>query len=1158
MRDEVPVYYSERWGWWALTRFDDVRAAALDPDTFRSFEGMDIDDTALEQAPPGFLGNMDNPRHDEVRKVVQPYFLPRRVAKLEDGIRAVVRDLIASWRDRGEVDLAHELAWPMPFDVFYHVMGLPGKSEESPEQHARREQLERWTHELKDRVPGTPHLGPKAKAATASIQQYFIDLLNDRRRNERDDLVTKLVNADIDGVPFAEEEITPVSEISGLMMILFLGGVESTAGLTGTMFKLLAENPDQRALLRQDPSLIPDAVEETMRWATPLQLTARTTSREVTLHGVTIPKGRRVVLVVGAANRDERQFPDPDRFDITRGRFRHLGFGEAVHGCLGAPLARLEAKIAAEEAIPVLGEYELSGAPTFYPTTPNMYVWKNLPVSFSVSGPSKVRPSTTLASESPASSAAPVERPEDLTVFFDPLSYTAYDDPYEVYRELRRVAPVYYNPRRDLYVVSRYEDVRACLRNHEQLVNALGDDMDGSHDSYGPGNLIAVDEPHHGVLREVVLPSFAPQVIMAMEGHIRRLARGLLAGLFERGGGEFAGEFALPLVFGVALRLLGAPGSDTRFWQERLRRSMARTVGQFGIPADAANSNREAEERLAEILRRCRGEIAAGTRADGPDAISRLLAAGADGVLDEAEQVGLAHLILSASTDVAAALVTNCIAVLDRYPPLQRYLHGNPAMAGAFVEETLRYESPAKNMCRQTAGEVTIAGVSIPANSRVMVLLASANRDERVYANPDSFDIFRVFTEENKVLAFGEGIHACLGAPLARLVARVAVEELAAGLDGTEAHIAGTPERWAKQMARGFATLPVRIVSSAPVRIVRKPHVSTTHLTSVQRRGTRLTLTTREFETAVRVDSKEFVADGVAALTLRDPDERPLPRWEPGAHVDLILDGAPTRQYSLCGDPDDLHAWRLGILRDAGGGGGSLYVHDQLQTGDLVRVRGPRNNFPLAESPRYLFIAGGIGITPVLPMIRAAAAAGADWRLVYGGRRRASMAFLEELSGYGDRVSVRPQEESGLLDLDSLLGQPQPDTKVYCCGPEPLLAAVERGCAAWPKRSLHVERFAARPVAEPVLHEAFEVHLAQSELTLTVPPGKSILDMVEEAGVGVLSSCREGTCGTCEVPLLEGVPDHRDSVLDQEAREAGNCLMICISRSRTPRLVLDL
>jgi ferredoxin-NADP reductase len=290
---------------------------------------------------------------------------------------------------------------------------------------------------------------------------------------------------------------------------------------------------------------------------------------------------------------------------------------------------------------------------------------------------------------------------------------------------------------------------------------------------------------------------------------------------------------------------------------------------------------------------------------------------------------------------------------------------------------------------------------------------------------------------------------------------------------------------------------------------------------------------------------------------LQEVDGQPLPRWEPGAHVDLILGSAATRQYSLCGDPHDQHTWRLGILRDPNGSGGSLHVHDQLRPGDTVRIRGPRNNFPLVASPRYLFIAGGIGITPILAMIRSAETAGAQWRLVYGGRQRASMAFLDDLAAYGDRVTVWPQDEKGFIDL-GLLGRPQPDTKVYCCGPEPLLAAVEQRCDRWPKGSLHVERFVAKPLTEPVLHEAFEVHLAQSRLTLTNPQEQSILSAVEEAGIGVLSSCQEGTCGTCETPVLEGIPDHRDSVLDEDARQANDCMMICVSRACTPRLVLEL
>jgi cytochrome P450/ferredoxin-NADP reductase len=744
-------------------------------------------------------------------------------------------------------------------------------------------------------------------------------------------------------------------------------------------------------------------------------------------------------------------------------------------------------------------------------------------------------------------------------VFYDPLSYAAYDHPYEVYRQLRNYAPVYYNPRRDLYVVSRYADVKACLRNHEQMVNALGNDMDGTHDSYGTGNLVAQDQPRHSVLRAVVRPSFAAREIVAMEEHVRGLARGLLADLRTRGGGDFATEFAIPLVFGVSLRLMGVPDTDTQFWQEHLLRSMVRTVGEFGIPADAAASNREDEEHLDEIMRKRADEIAAGAPADTPDVISQILLADANGRLLEGERLGLAHLILSASTDAPAALLTNCIAVLDRHPHLQPHLRENPSQVTAFVEETLRYDGPAKNLCRQTTAELTISGVTIPANARVMVLMGSANRDERVYPDPDSFDLFREVTAENKILTFGEGIHSCMGAPLARLTARVAIEELLTVLDDVELRIVGVPERWAKQMVRGFAKLPVKFVAEEPPHRMRLAAVAPSHVQSVQHQSTRLTLVTREFEADVRVESKTLVAEGVAALTLHDIDGQPLPPWEPGSHVDLIIDAAATRQYSLCGDLNDQHTWRLGILRDANGSGGSLYVHEQLNAGDVVRVRGPRNNFPLVSSPRYLFIAGGIGITPMLPMIQSAVNAGADWHLVYGGRQRSSMAFLDELAVHGDRVSVRPQDETGFLDLDGLLGTPQPDTLVYCCGPEPLLAAVEARCAAgWPKGSLHVERFVARPLTEPVLAEAFEVQLAQSELTLTVPPNRSILSVLQEAGVGVLSSCGEGTCGTCESVVLEGLPDHRDSVLDADQRAAGDCLMVCVSRSRTPRLVLDL
>ncbi|MEU3885490.1 PDR/VanB family oxidoreductase [Streptomyces sp. NPDC029041] len=308
------------------------------------------------------------------------------------------------------------------------------------------------------------------------------------------------------------------------------------------------------------------------------------------------------------------------------------------------------------------------------------------------------------------------------------------------------------------------------------------------------------------------------------------------------------------------------------------------------------------------------------------------------------------------------------------------------------------------------------------------------------------------------------------------------------------------------------------------------------------------------YESELVVERREFAADGVLALTLRHPLGEPLPAWAPGAHVDVLPAPGLERQYSLCGDPADRSAWRIAVLRERPGRGGSAHVHEQLGEGAKVRVRGPRNNFPLEPAPRYRFVAGGIGITPILPMVAAAEAAGADWTLLYGGRTRDSMAFAAELARYGDRVTIVPEDESGLLDLPSVLDDVPEGTLVYCCGPGPLLDAVEARC---PSGVLRVERF--RPKERQTGGDtAFEVELARSGRTLTVAPDVSVLDAVRAAGAEVLYSCTEGTCGTCETDVLGGEPDHRDSVLTDDERAAGETMMICVSRCRGKRLVLDL
>lgn len=313
----------------------------------------------------------------------------------------------------------------------------------------------------------------------------------------------------------------------------------------------------------------------------------------------------------------------------------------------------------------------------------------------------------------------------------------------------------------------------------------------------------------------------------------------------------------------------------------------------------------------------------------------------------------------------------------------------------------------------------------------------------------------------------------------------------------------------------------------------------------------------------LRVTSKQMVADGVVQLTLTDPSGARLPDWAPGAHIDLIVTSPSgttyTRQYSLCGDRWDASTYRVAILREPAGRGGSAHIHDALAEGDLVGVGGPRNNFALAPAERYLFIAGGIGITPILPMIDAAERLGVDWILLYGGRTRASMGFIDQLSRYGDRVKLCPQDEVGLLDLAGMFdGLDEMATKVYCCGPTPLLDALEVVTESWPTGSVRTERFVPKAQDAPVRSTPFVVTLARKGSSITVDPHESILEALDRNGVKVLSSCKVGTCGTCETGVLEGTPDHRDSLLSDEERDCSDCMFVCVSRSVTDELVLDL
>ena len=322
----------------------------------------------------------------------------------------------------------------------------------------------------------------------------------------------------------------------------------------------------------------------------------------------------------------------------------------------------------------------------------------------------------------------------------------------------------------------------------------------------------------------------------------------------------------------------------------------------------------------------------------------------------------------------------------------------------------------------------------------------------------------------------------------------------------------------------------------------------------------------------VRVASKTAAAQDICVFDLVAADGAALPPFSAGAHIDVHVPGGLVRQYSLCNPPHETQRYRIGVLRDAASRGGSQAMHEQVEVGQTLTIGAPKNHFPLASAAsdgagvgagRSLLLAGGIGVTPILCMAEALSAAGADFEMHYCARSRRHAAFLDQLAGapYAGRVQLHFDDEDPAqrLDIPKLLAAPDARTHLYVCGPRGFIEAVLSSARAqgWPEAQLHCEFFAGEVISTDA-DSAFEVSLQRSGRVVTVPKGITIVRALEAAGVPVMVSCEEGVCGTCLTPVIDGVPDHRDSYLTPEERAANDQMLLCCSRAKSARLVLDL
>lgn len=365
LRDEFPAYFVEQRNLWVITRYADCLAAAQNPMTWSSASGNLIDDSPERAGRT--LGTTDPPRHEELRRLVTKAFTPASVAKLEPLVRSTVPDLIHAFISEHVCDFTGQFSAPLTASIVGYLLGIP------QEDHA---QLRVWTEAIVQRDEGPANAGLAGTAAFKSLLDYIAALVKQRRREPQDDLISGLIAAEDAGARLSDQEIVTTSATT-------IGAAfESTNLMLGNALFALSLYPDQRTEVRAQPALIPGMIEEALRWDTSTQGFARTLTRDITIEETLIPAGSRAFIVFGAANRDERQFPDPDHFDIHRKIARHLGFGWGIHICLGAPLARLEMKVAFEELLPRLGDYTIDLAHAERSHGPQFRGYQVLPISF--------------------------------------------------------------------------------------------------------------------------------------------------------------------------------------------------------------------------------------------------------------------------------------------------------------------------------------------------------------------------------------------------------------------------------------------------------------------------------------------------------------------------------------------------------------------------------------------------------------------------------------------------------------------------------------------------------------------------------------------------------------------------------------------------------
>ena len=706
-------------------------------------------------------------------------------------------------------------------------------------------------------------------------------------------------------------------------------------------------------------------------------------------------------------------------------------------------------------------------------------------------------------------------------------------DPHPHYRRMRALGPVVYIPQLDNYALTGHAAVRSALRDHATFCSGRGVAGDAFGCDFLQGNTVASDEPRHSQLRSAMAPPLLPGTLGEIEPAIRAASEDLIDDLAGRESFDAIADLARHLPLTIVRDMVGLPGDGPE-------KMLAWAGAAFDILGVQNQRGRDAL-RQVEAMRQFITEQFSQDSFRPASWTRRIVDLAKDGlVADDLVPFAIRDYI-NPSLDTTISATGELIRQLSLNPDQWRRLRQEPQLCTNAVNEAVRLGSPIRSFSRQTVQDVTIGDVTIPSGKRVMMLFASANRDETAFPSPDAFDLDR---EPHHHVGFGSGIHMCIGMHLAELemgsllramIPRV--EEIETG----EPDIAlnNTIRAYARLPARfGKATRTVQVPSGAP-RISRETHQ----------------------QLDVIVSEREDIADDIVCFTLTLAGKGVLPAAEPGAHIDVFIRPGLVRQYSLTGKlgPD---CYRIAVQKERDSRGGSVAMVDGLAAHSALSIGAPRNNFPLIDDGnRVMLFAGGIGLTPLYAMAWQLFEKGRDFEFHVAARTRARVPFARELlsAPFADRVTLHIDAETKAqpINVAGLIARQPSNTSVYVCGPGGYMTHVLETArrAGIPEENLHKEHFSAEIDTDG---NAFDVTAAKSGKTVRVHPGETILSALKSAGISVQTSCETGVCGTCLTSVLDGTPDHRDMVQTDAEKASGDRIAICCSRSRTKRLVLDL